>query len=197
MASADKLPEGRFQCYVTAATLRFHELKIIVPLKINAGDEPIEVDEFWTVDGSLVTSGGKKRAAFTVEALEVLGATDPVNEILGALEQNKASVTLSGLESPKWVECVVSHSNGYANVSIYKPKATADAASVKKATAGLRSLAPKGKGADPFAPPPNRGTPIAPPARREAPKNDITPEEAAAMAEEPGFPFGANAPPAR
>ena len=188
------LPEGRFQCYITAATLRFHELKIIVPLKIDAGGEMIEVDEFWTVDGSLVTSGGKKRAAFTIEALEQLGATDPVNEILGALEENKASVTLSGLESPKWVECVVSHSNGYANVSIYKPKATADAASVKKATAGLRSLGGAKKGPDPFAPPPGRGTPIAPPARREPPRNEITPEEAAAMAEEPGFPFGANAP---
>lgn len=194
MASADKLPEGRFQCYATAATLRFHELKIIVPLKIEVGAEMIEVDEFWTVDGSLVTSGGKKRAAFTIEALEVLGATDPVNEILGALEENKASVTLSGLESPKWVECVVSHSNGYANVSIYKPKATADAASVKKAAAGLRSLGGSKKGPDPFAPPPGRGTPIAPPARREPPRNEPTPEEAAAMAEEPGFPFGANAP---
>ena len=41
---------------------------------------------------------------------------------------------------------------------------------------------------------PGRGTPIAPPARREPPRNEITPEEAAAMAEEPGFPFGANAP---
>ena len=197
MASADKLPEGRFQCYIAASNLRFFDLKIIVPLKIEVGAEIIETDEFWTCDGSLVTSGGKKRAAFTMEALEVLGAADPVNEILDALEKGATSVQLSGLEQPKWVECVVSHSNGYANVSIYKPKATADAASVKKATAGLRSLAPKGKGADPFAPPPNRGTPIAPPARREAPKNDITPEEAAAMAEEPGFPFGANAPPAR
>ncbi len=197
MASADKLPEGRFQCYIAASNLRFFDLKIIVPLKIEVGAEIIETDEFWTCDGSLTTSGGKKRAAFTMEALEVLGATDPVNEIMAALDDGKTSVTISGLESPRWVECVVKHQNGYANVSIYRPKATADAASVKKATAGLRSLAPKGKGADPFAPPPNRGTPIAPPARREAPKNDITPEEAAAMAEEPGFPFGANAPPAR
>ena len=186
MASADKLPEGRFQCYATAAQLRFHELKIIVPLKIDAGGEMIEVDEFWTVDGSLVTSGGKKRAAFTIEALEQLGATDPVNEILSALEENKASVTLSGLESPKWVECVVSHSNGYANVSIYKPKATADAASVKKATAGLRSLGGGKKGPDPFAPPPGRGTPIAPPARQPPPANDpsvthLSPEQAKAI----------------
>ena len=194
MASADKLPEGRFQCYIAASNLRFFDLKIIVPLKIEVGAEIIETDEFWTCDGSLVTSGGKKRAAFTMEALEVLGAADPVNEILDALEKGATSVQLSGLEQPKWVECVVSHSNGYANVSIYKPKATADAASVKKATAGLRSLGGAKKGPDPFAPPPGRGTPIAPPARREPPRNEITPEEAAAMAEEPGFPFGANAP---
>ena len=197
MASADKIPAGRFQCYIAAANLRFFELKIIVPLKIEVGGEIIEIDEFMTVDGTLTTSGGKKRAAFTMEALEVLGAADPVNEIMAALENGATSVQLSGLDQPKWVECVVTHSNGYANVSIYKPKATADAASVKKATAGLRSLGGGKKGPDPFAPPPNRGTPIAPPARREAPKNDITPEEAAAMAEEPGFPFGANAPPAR
>ncbi len=175
MASADKIPEGRFQCYATAATLRFFELKIIVPLKIEVGAEVIEVDEFWTVDGSAVTAGGKKRAAFTIEALEVLGATDPVNEIMAALDDGKTSVTISGLESPRWVECVVKHQNGYANVSIYKPKATADAASVKKATAGLRSLGGGKKGPDPFAPPPGRGTPIAPPARQPPPANAQSP----------------------
>lgn len=170
MASADTLPEGRFQCYVTSGNLRFFELKIIVPLKIDVAGTIIETDEFMTVDGSLTTSGGKKRAAFTMEALEVLGASDPVNEIMVALENEATSVQLSGLEQPKWVECVVKHSNGYANVSIYKPKAVADAASVKKATAGLRSLASKGKGTgDAFAPPPNRGTPIAPPPARGAP----------------------------
>lgn len=194
MAKQDVVPEGRFQCYARAATLRFHELKIIVPLKIDVDGNQIDVDEFMTVDGSLVTSGGKKRAAFTMEALEALGAADPVNEIMTALDESKATVTLSGLESPKWVECVVTHSNGWANISIYKPKAKADAASVKKAAAGLRSLGGAKKGPDPFAPPPGRGTPIAPPARREPPRNEITPEEAAAMAEEPGFPFGANAP---
>lgn len=198
MAKQDVIPEGRFQCYVTAANLRFHELKIIVPLKIEVGDTMIEIDEFMTVDPSLTTSGGKKRAAFTIEALETLGATDPVNEIMGALENEATSVLLSGLDKPRWVECVVKHANGYANISIYKPKTAADPASVKKAAAGLRSLAGGKKGPDPFAPPPGRGTPIAPPARREpARTGDPTPEEAAAMAEEPGFPFGANAPPAR
>ena len=168
MASADKLPEGRFQCYIAASNLRFFDLKIIVPLKIDAGGEMIEVDEFWTVDGSLVTSGGKKRAAFTIEALETLGATDPVNEIMGALENEATSVLLSGLDKPRWVECVVKHANGYANISIYKPKTAADPASVKKAAAGLRSLAGGKKGPDPFAPPPGRGTPIAPPAEKLA-----------------------------
>ena len=197
MASADKLPEGRFQCYITAATLRFFELKIIVPLKIDVSGETIDVDEFMTVDGSLTTSAGKKRAAFTMEALEVLGAADPVNEIMTALEEGAPTVTLSGLDQPKWVECVVKHANGYANVSIYRPKAAADPASVKKAAAGLRSLADKGKANDAaFAPPPNRGTPIAPPARREPPPNEpsvthLSPEQAKAIDD---FPFGANEP---
>jgi hypothetical protein len=57
MASADKLPAGRFQCYIAASSLRFFDLKIIVPLKIEVGGEIIETDEFMTVDGSLVTSG--------------------------------------------------------------------------------------------------------------------------------------------
>ena len=168
MASADKLPEGRFQCYITSGTLRFHELKIIVPLVIDVNGTNVEVDEFMTVDGSLTTSAGKKRAAFTMEALETLGATDPANEIADAVDAGATSVKLTGLDQPKWVECVVKHANGYANVSIYKPKATADAASVKKAAAGLRSLAGR-KEPDAFAAPPTRGTPIAPPARREPP----------------------------
>jgi hypothetical protein len=171
-ATPAELPEGRFQCFLRTedGVLRFYleGLKIILPLTIDVGGEHIEHDQFMTVDGSLVTAGGKKRAKFTTDALEVLGAVDPGDAIADALDAGQSIVTLPGLLPARWVECVVKHSNGYVDVSIYKPKA--DAAAVKKATSGLRGLSGKGAATSksPFAAPP-RGTAIAPPVARPAP----------------------------
>lgn len=172
MATQDQLPEGRFQCYLRSPALRFYELKVIVPLMIDVGGEQIEHDQFMNVDGTAKTAKGKLRAEFTRDALETLGASDPMTEIADAIEAGKGEVTITMSGAPQWVECVIAHSGGYVDVNVYKPRVTADAGTVKKAASGLRSLGARGKAkapeVNPFAPP-ARGTPIAPPGARPAP----------------------------
>lgn len=181
MATQDQLPEGRFQCYLRSPVVKFFELKAIVPLMVEVNGEKIEHDQFMTVDGTARTAKGKLRAEFTRDALETLGAGDPMSEIADALDSGRPDVTLTMPAGAKWAECVVAHSGGYVDVNVYKPRAAADAGTVKKASAGLRSLGAKGKSGapevNPFAPP-ARGTPISPPAPGARPAPVMAPSTA-------------------
>lgn len=199
MATQQQLPAGKTQCFAASPTMRIfvdrdtgEPSKLIVPLKIEVGAAQVEHSEFMTIDPSAETSKGKARIDFTIAALKCLGAKSPAADIANALDSGASEVTFAWAEQVDWTPCTVKHNGQYINLEI-GAGVELDPKKAKSAAARLRAMGGGAEVVNPFAPPAGRGTPIAPPARREPPRNEITPEEAAAMAEEPGFPFGANA----
>ncbi len=190
------LEAGKYDCWAATATARIvqvkGERKAIVTVAVDVDGSTVPIDTWHTLDPKAVTSGGKQRIRFTIDALKALGAVDPMRDIGLALKADPTAteVEIEGLNTK--VACLIAKASGaFMNYDVWakhEPAPTQLVDELLSLSEGGKKAAKPGTAANPFAPRPGTGAPVAPPpARPKAPP-------AAPSEPDTSFPFGANAP---
>lgn len=191
------LEAGKYDCWAASTTARIvqvkGERKAIVTVAVDVDGSTASIDTWHTLDPKAVTSGGKQRIRFTIDAMKALGAVDPMRDIGLALKDDPTAteVEIEGLNTK--VACLIAKSSGaFMNYDVWAKHEPAPAALVDDllslSEGGKKAVRP-GTAANPFAPRPGTGAPVAPPPVR--PKLGAPP---AGPIPDTSFDFGANAP---
>lgn len=190
------LDPGKYDCWAASDTVRIvqvkGERKAIVTVAVDVDGSTVPVDTWHTLDPKAVTSGGKQRIRFTIDAMKALGAVDPMRDIGLALKADPTAteVEIEGLNTK--VACLIAKSSGaFMNYDVWakhEPAPTALVDDLLSLSEGGKKAAKPGSAANPFAPRPGTGAPVAPPPAR--PKAPAPP----GGTPDTSFPFGANAP---
>lgn len=186
------LDAGKYDCWAASNKARIvdvrGERKAIVMVVVDYEGTNVTRDTWHTLDPKAVTSGGKRRIQFTIDALTALGAVDPMRDIGLALKNDPSAseVEIEGLGGKVAVLVVKpSQTGAFMNYDVWskrEPVSAGFADDLLSLSAGGKKAAKGGAKVNPFAP---RGSQVTPPPAR--------PGVGAAQGDE-SFPYGGSAP---